>query len=79
MDWLQATPLVYHTEITVAKDGTLVLQNLPFKKGQRVEITVYGPEATADERADPLSLRNEPLIDTDPFEPIALEDWEVLL
>jgi hypothetical protein len=56
-----------------------VLQNLPFKKGQRVEITVYGPEATADERADPLSLRNEPLIDTDPFEPIALEDWEVLL
>jgi hypothetical protein len=70
--------LVYHTTVIVEKGGVLVLRDLPLKEGQRVEVAVYDVGVTEQDREDPLSLRGEPLYDEDPFEPIAVGEWEAL-
>jgi hypothetical protein len=68
--------LIYHTVMVVEKEGVLVIEDLALKKGQRIEIAVYG--ALATEQENPLSLRDEPIYDEDPFEPIAVKEWEAL-
>jgi hypothetical protein len=70
--------LIYHTMVVVEKEGTLVLEDLPLKKGQRVEIAVYDVETTEQDSEDPFSLRGEPFYDEAPFEPVAVEEWEAL-
>jgi hypothetical protein len=68
----------YFTEALLEKNGVLTLEGLPFKKGQKVEITVFSVKLSPEPLEDPFILRNEPLLDQAPFEPIATEDWEVL-
>jgi hypothetical protein len=64
--------------VVVEKDGVLVLENLPLKEGQQVEIAVYDTETVEQDTEDPLALRGEPFYDEDPFEPVAVEEWEAL-
>jgi len=70
--------LVYHTTVVMDKDGTLVLEHLPFKKGQMLEVAVYDLDRPGEDTEDPFSLRAEPLYDEDPFAPVAMADWEAL-
>ena len=70
--------LVYHTTVVMEKDGTLILEHLPFEKGQVLEIAVHDVEKTGGDTEDPFSLRDEPFYDEDPFAPVAVEDWEAL-
>jgi hypothetical protein len=70
--------LLYHTKLVVGKGGVLTLKDLPVKEGQTVEIIVYGLEGSEEIVEDPFVLRDEPFYDQDPFEPIAIEDWEAL-
>jgi hypothetical protein len=70
--------LIFQTVLVVEKEGVLVIEDLPLKKGQRIEIAVYDAQPAAQDAEDPLSLRGEPLYDENPFEPIAVEEWAAL-
>lgn len=70
--------LIYQTVLVVEKEGVLVIEDLPLKKGQRIEVAVYDAQAAEQDTEDPLSLRGEPFYDEDPFEPVAVEEWEAL-
>ncbi len=67
----------YRTEITLAEDGTLVLDALPFQAGERVEVIVLGVHRA------PLAMRDDalpgaPLRYDRPTDPVAEDDWEAL-
>ena len=65
------------TETTVGEHGELVLKDLPFVAGQRVEVLVVLKTAgstTVGER----SLRDSVLEFREPLEPVANEDWDAL-
>jgi len=70
--------LIYYTTAVVEEEGVLVLRDLALKEGQRVEVTVYGTGPMGQGLEDPLTLRGEPFYDEDPFEPVALKEWEAL-
>ena len=74
----QMSELLFHGTVVVEKDGVLVLEDLPLKQGQQIEISVYDTDTTDKEAEDPFMLRSEPFYDTAPFEPVAVEDWEAL-
>jgi hypothetical protein len=65
------------TETTVGEHGELVLKDLPFAAGQRVEVLVVLKTAgstTVGER----SLRDSVLEFHDPLEPVGGQDWDAL-
>jgi len=70
--------LIYRTMVVVEKEGILVLRDLPLKEGQQVEVAVYDAGVTEQDTEDPFSLRGDPFYDEDPFEPVAVEEWEAL-
>ena len=53
-----------HIEATVDGAGRIILEHLPFRPGDRVDIVI-----SAD-------LRNSVLRYDNPFDPVAPEDWE---
>lgn len=60
---------------TIATDGTLVLDDLPFQRGEEVEVTLVPLAASVD--SDPWrKLRGSVLRYDDPTDPVAWEDWE---
>ncbi|MHB1034588.1 MAG: hypothetical protein ACYC35_09030 [Pirellulales bacterium] len=65
----------YRLEATVSTDGTLVLKGIPFRAGDRVEITVQGrgPERQGDSR---YPLRGQPIYYPDPLTSVAENEWE---
>jgi hypothetical protein len=68
----------HRIEKIVQPNGTLILENLPFEEGKKVEIIIL------ETQVEPKVENQYPLRGTiykyeDPFEPAApLEDWEVL-
>jgi hypothetical protein len=64
-------------EATVGEHGELVLENLPFKPGQPVEVLVVSRIAPSS-GGKTATLRDSVLEYRDPFEPVASEDWEAL-
>lgn len=59
--------------IVVLKDGRIVIDNLPVKKGQQVEVTVQIPDPVRPS----MPLRGLPVRLIDPFLPAVPEtDWE---
>jgi hypothetical protein len=64
-------------ETTIGERGTLTLENLPFEPGQPVEVLVLSRTVspTADRKP---ALRGSVLEYRDPFEPVAISDWEAL-
>jgi hypothetical protein len=63
-------------ETTIGERGTLTLENLPFE-GRPVEVLVLSRTVspTADRKP---ALRGSVLEYRDPFEPVAISDWEAL-
>lgn len=62
---------------TIGAHGELVLENLPFKPGQSVEVLVLS-RSGASANGNGSDLRGSVLEYRDPFEPVANEDWEAL-
>lgn len=67
----------YRVETTIAKDKTLVIKDVPFQPGDRVEVIIL--EHPRESRKDKqYSLRGTPIHYENPTEPVAEEDWETL-
>jgi hypothetical protein len=65
-------------EATVQPNGRIVVENLPFAEGDRVEVIVL-EASDSDRRATENRLKGKLLKYQDPFEPAAPEgDWDVL-
>ena len=73
----------HRMEATLTEDGLLVLDHLPFRAGETVEVIVLTnpPVSSVESRSlseDRYPLRGTSIKYIDPFEPVAEEDWEVL-
>ena len=67
----------HRIETTLTQGGKLTLTNLPFQKGDTVEIIILRqPIASSGKKVHP--LRGTLLKYIDPTEPVAQEDWETL-
>lgn len=67
----------HHVETTLAKDGTLVLEGLPFQAGESVEVIILSRSSKL-RLENPYPLHGSPLIYENPTEPVAIEDWDAL-
>ena len=67
----------HREETMLSEDGVVTLHDLPFRRGESVEVIVLPSQTPAppDKR---YPLRGTPFTLLDPFEPVAEEDWEVL-
>ena len=65
----------YRTSAVVQDDGTIVIGNLPFDEGQRVEVIRLEQSKTAEDN-EVYDLRGEPVTDARPFDSVAEEEWE---
>jgi len=65
---------VHIAEATVDPLGRLVLDHLPFRPGDKVEVIVRTHEARTSQAAD---LRGSVLRYEGPFEPVASNDWDI--
>lgn len=66
----------HRIETTVQPNGKIVLENLPFDEGEAVEIIVL--ETQVKKGVERNSLQGALLKYEDPFESVAIEDWEAL-
>ena len=69
----------HRIETKLTKNGTLIIEDLPFQAGEAVEIIILESH-THPQEANLYPLRGkQPYRYDDPFEPaVPLEDWEVL-
>ncbi len=68
----------HRIETALTENGKLSLQNLPFKKGDEVEIIILD-RSSSKNTTDSYPLRGTVIRYDDPFEPAAsAEDWEAL-
>lgn len=65
---------MYKVSITVRKDGTVVIGNLPFREGEELEATLRRKNRC--EEAYP--LRGEPVRYKEPFGSVVADDWDAL-
>ncbi len=65
----------YKTETTLKPDGSLVLDNLPFSGGERVEVTVTVKTGSAAGGSN-YPLRGRVIRFDQPTAPVAEGDWE---
>ena len=65
----------YRVEATVSSDGTVTIKDLPFRKGDRIEVVMRSHERCGDL---PYPLRGRSIRYDDPFGSVAEDDWEVL-
>jgi hypothetical protein len=65
----------HRIETTLEQDGTLMLKDLPFRAGEAVEVIILAKTARSS-AADRYPLRGTPITYADPFEPVAVDDWE---
>ena len=65
----------YRTNVVVHDDGTVVIENLPFQKGQRLEVILLERSGASD-NASSRALRGEPVRYVDPFDSVAEDEWE---
>ncbi len=62
-------------EARLERDGVLVLDDLPFRAGDSVEVTIFA-RPHHDDSADRYPLRGLPITYLDPTETVAEDDWE---
>jgi hypothetical protein len=68
----------HRIETALTENGKLSLQNLPFKKGDEVEIIILD-RSSSKTTTDSYPLRGTVLRYDDPFEPAtSAEDWDAL-
>jgi hypothetical protein len=67
----------HRVETTIDKDKILVIKDIPFQPGDRVEVIILerSPEVKQAKR---YPLRGKPIRYEQPTEPVAVEDWEVM-
>jgi hypothetical protein len=66
-------------DATVGKDGTITLSGLPYREGERVNVSVNPHESSLQPDGESHPLSNLPATYIDPYEPACPpEDWEVL-
>jgi hypothetical protein len=64
----------HYVEITLSQDGKLMLDELPFRAGDTVEVIILSQQSRRNGRE--YSLRGKAIEYVDPTEPVAEEDWE---
>ena len=67
----------YCEKTTVLEDGTLTIKGLPFRAGDKVEVTICSREHEK-ERQGCYLLRGKPIRYVDPFGSVAEGDWDAL-
>jgi hypothetical protein len=67
----------HRIETTLVKDGTLLLEELPFQAGDSVEVIIVTRVSKAVSE-NPYPLHGVPILYEDPTKPVAIEDWEAL-
>ncbi|MCL0059454.1 hypothetical protein M1O20_03040 [Dehalococcoidia bacterium] len=68
----------YRVKKKVAANGVLRLNALPFQEGELVEVIVLARKEKVY-KPTPSPLRGKVIEYIDPTEPVARDDWEVLL
>jgi hypothetical protein len=69
--------LAHRIEAIINQDKTLTLENLPFYSGEQVEVIILSrPLRETGQNRYP--LRGTTIQYTDPTEPVAQDDWEVM-
>lgn len=63
-------------ETVVGKGGTLTVTGLPFQDGEVVAVSISPQTTSQTSSSHPLA--GLPITYIDPFEPVAVEDWEAL-
>lgn len=67
----------HRIETTLSEDGVITLRNIPFHRGESVEVIVLSfPESIGSNSRYP--LRGSPVILVSPTEPVADADWEAV-
>jgi len=66
----------HHVEVTLSQDGQLVIDELPFRAGQTVEVIILARQSNPNGREYP--LRGKPIKYLDPAEPVAPADWDAI-
>jgi hypothetical protein len=67
----------YKVEATVSDNGTVLINNLPFQAGDKVEVFVRGREPAIN-KTEPCPLRGTPICYINPFESVAEDAWDIL-
>ena len=66
--------LAHRAETTLAEDGVITLRDVPFRRGESVEVIVLPYAAPAAGSCYP--LRGAPVTLIDATQPVAEADWE---
>lgn len=66
----------YRAEATLSEDGTVTLRDIPFRRGEAVEIIVLSAVPAAPPAC--YSLRGTPVSLIAPTQPVAADDWDSL-
>lgn len=64
----------HHIEITLSQDGKLMLDELPFRAGDKVEVIILAQPSKRN--GQEYSLRGKPIEYLGATDPVAEEDWE---
>lgn len=67
----------YRIEVTVSKNKTLSIKNLPFSVGDKVEVLVRSRKY-GQKKQNPYPLRGKKFRYLNPFDSVAENDWAVL-
>lgn len=65
----------HRTEMTLSEDGVIILRDIPFRRGELVEVIVRPFSAVAASGSH-YPLRGIPVTLFSPTEPMADADWE---
>jgi hypothetical protein len=65
----------YRVETKVSSDGSLTINDVPFRPGDRVEVIIRSHDQG---QSRSYTLRGKPIRYSDPFGSVAEEDWEVV-
>ena len=66
----------HHIEITLAQDGKLIIDELPFRAGDTLEVIIFARRPKPNGREYP--LRGQPINYLEPTEPVAQADWDAV-
>ncbi len=64
----------HRAETTLSEDGVITLRDIPFRRGESVEVIVL-PFAAAATSGSRYPLRGTPVTLLSPTEPVAEADW----
>jgi len=66
-----------HVETICTENGVISLRNLPIYQGDFVDVVII-PRSSSPSSGSQYALRGESVDYIDPFEPVALSEWEAL-